>query len=48
MQVTVQPLDTLQDSARLGFDDGFHHQLSIAVHYRNRNGFLVNVHADIT
>jgi hypothetical protein len=47
MQVTAYSLDKLQDGARLGFDDGFHHQFSIAFHHCNRNGFFVNVHADI-
>src|SRR6266851_3086282 len=47
MQVTVYSLDTLQDGARLGFDDRLHHHFSLAVHHRNRNRFFVNVHADI-
>src|ERR1700730_7396831 len=46
MQVTVYSLDTLQDGARLGFDDRLHHHFSLAVHHRNRNRFFVNVHAN--
>src|SRR5271157_3354171 len=46
-QVTVYSLDTLQDGARLGFDDRLHHHFSLAVHHRDYNRFLVNVHANI-
>ena len=47
MQVTVYSLDTLQDGARLGFDDRLHHHFSLAVHHRNRNRFFVHIHARI-
>src|SRR5580704_15652729 len=46
-QVTVYSLDTLQDGARLGFNDRLHHHFSLAVHHRDYNRFLVNVHANI-
>jgi len=47
VQIPSQAGKELQDGACLGFDDGFHQQLSPAVHHRQGNRFFVNVHADI-
>ncbi len=46
-QIPVQPVDELQNGARLGLDDAFHHDLPTRVHHCDRNTFLVHVHADI-
>jgi hypothetical protein len=47
LQVSAQPVDKLQNRAGFRFDDGFHHQLPGRIHHRDRNAFLVNIHADI-
>ena len=44
--VSAQPLDKLQNGHRLRFDDGLHYQLSCGVHHRDRDRFLVDVHAN--
>src|SRR5271156_5105207 len=46
-QVSVQPIDKLQNHAGLRLDDTFHHDLSCTIPHRNRNAFLVHIHADI-
>jgi len=40
-------VDKLQNHAGFGFDDAFHHHLAGNIHDRNRNTFLVDIHADI-
>ena len=40
-------MDELQNTAGLGFDDGFHDQLPTAIQDGDHNRFLVHVHADI-
>ena len=47
LQISAQPVDKLQKDAGFGLDDAFHHDLSSSIHDRDRNAFLVNVHADI-
>jgi hypothetical protein len=47
LQISAQPVDELQNDARFSLDDAFHHDLSRSIHDRDRNAFLVNVHADI-
>ena len=46
-EIAKSSLDKLQDGARLGFDDRFHYQFSLAVHHCDGNRFFVHVHADI-
>jgi hypothetical protein len=47
MHVPAKPFDKLQDHARFRFDDTFHHDLAGSIPDRDRNAFLVHVHADI-
>ena len=47
LQISAQPIDKLQNHARFGLDHAFHHDLSGTIHHRNRNAFLVHIHADI-
>ena len=47
MHVSAQPIDKLQDRARFRLDDAFHHDLAGSIPDRDRNTFLVHVHADI-
>src|SRR5215470_10943386 len=47
MHVSAQPLDKLYDHARPGFDDTFHHDLAGSIPNRDRDVFLMHVHADI-
>jgi hypothetical protein len=44
--VSGQPLN-LQNHAGFGLDDPFHHDLSCTIYHRNRNAFLVHIHADM-
>jgi hypothetical protein len=47
MQLAPQTVDKLQNAARFGFHDRFHHQLATAIQDGDDNRFLVHVHADI-
>jgi predicted xylose isomerase-like sugar epimerase len=47
VQISVQPVDELQNHAGFCFDDAFHHHLAGGVPHSNRNTFLVHIHADI-
>jgi hypothetical protein len=40
-------LDELDDRGRLGLQQAFHDQLVTRIHHSNRDGGLMNVHADI-
>jgi hypothetical protein len=40
-------LDELDDRGRLGLQQAFHDQLASSIHHGNRDGGLMNVHADI-
>jgi hypothetical protein len=46
-QISAQPVDELQDGARLGLDDAFHHHLAEGVPHGYRNTFRVHIHTDI-
>jgi hypothetical protein len=47
VQAPALPLDKLENSAGLGFDDAFHHQLASRIHGRDGDAFPVDIHADI-
>jgi hypothetical protein len=47
MQLSAQPVDKVQNDVRFGLDHAFHHDLSSSIPDRNRNTFLVHIHADI-
>src|SRR6266478_2422748 len=47
LQLSTQPVDKVQNDVRFGLDHAFHHDLSSIVTNRNRNTFLVHIHADI-
>src|SRR6202522_2137311 len=47
LQISAQPIDKLQNHAGLGLDHAFHHNLSGSIPHRNRNTFLMHIHADI-
>src|SRR5947209_10950306 len=47
VQAPAESLDKLENGAGLGFEDGFHHQLAGRIQDRDRDRFLVNIHADI-
>ena len=47
MHVSTQPIDKLQNRARFRLDDAFHHDLPGSISDRDRNTFLVHIHADI-
>src|SRR5450755_3097879 len=47
LQIATQPVDKLQNGARFGLDDTFHHHLAGEIQNCDRNAFLVHVHADI-
>src|SRR6516164_7311897 len=42
-QISAQPVDELQNGARFGLDDAFHHYLADRVPHTNRNAFLVHI-----
>jgi hypothetical protein len=46
-QISAQPVEELQNAARLGLDDTLHHDLADGVPHANRNAFHVHIHADI-
>jgi hypothetical protein len=43
----MQSSDELDDRGCLGLQQTFHDQLATPIHHGNRNGGLMNVHADI-
>src|SRR5215469_5567536 len=45
--LSAQPIDKVQDHVRFGFDDTFHHDLPGSIPDRDRDAFLMHVHADI-
>ena len=47
VHVSAQPFEKLQNRARFRLDDAFHHDLPSIIPDRDRNAFLVHVHADI-
>jgi hypothetical protein len=47
LQISSQSVDKLQNHAGFGFDDAFHYHLAGKIQDRNRNAFLVHIHADI-
>src|SRR6266478_5603615 len=47
LQLSTQPVDKVQNDVRFGLHHAFHHDLSSIVTNRNRNTFLVHIHADI-
>src|SRR6266403_18454 len=47
LQLSTQPVDKVQNDVRFGLDHAFHHDLSSSIPDRNRNTFLVHIHADI-
>src|SRR6266851_1759437 len=47
LQLTAQPVDKIQNDVRFRLDHTFHHELPGIIPDRNRNAFLVHVHADI-
>jgi hypothetical protein len=47
MHVSAQPIDKLQDQVRFRLDDAFHDYLAGSISDRDRNAFLVHIHADI-
>src|SRR6202021_2953662 len=47
MQLTAQAVDKFQNDVRFRLDHTFHHELPGIIPDRNRNAFLVHVHADI-
>src|SRR6266404_368369 len=47
IQVSAQSIEKLQNHAGFRFDHAFHHDLSGSIHDRDRNTFLMHVHADI-
>src|ERR1700722_19940549 len=47
LQLSVKPMDKVQNHVRFGLDHAFHHDLSGSIPDRNRNAFLVHIHADI-
>jgi hypothetical protein len=42
-QISAQPVDELQNGARFGLDDAFHHYLADRVPHTYRNAFLVHI-----
>src|SRR5258705_13093735 len=46
-QISTQPVDELQNGARIGLDDAFHHRLADRVPNCNRNTLRVYIHPDI-
>ncbi len=46
-QSSLQSLDELNDRGCFGLQQAFHDQLALSIHHGNRNGGLMNVHADI-
>src|SRR5713101_1147498 len=47
LQLSPQPVDKVQNAVRFGLDHAFHHDLPGIIPDRNRNTFLVHIHADI-
>src|SRR5258708_33332881 len=47
MQLTAQPVHKIQNDVGFRLDHTFHHQLPGIIPDRNRNAFLVHIHADI-
>jgi hypothetical protein len=47
VQIATQSVEKLQNYTGFRLDDAFHHHLAGGVHHRNRNTFLVHIHADI-
>src|SRR5262249_1366418 len=45
--LSTQSINKLQDHARFGLDDAFHHDFAGSIPDRDRDAFLVHVHADI-
>jgi len=46
-QSSLQSLDELHNRGCFGLQQAFHDQLALSAHHGNRNGGLMNVHADI-
>jgi hypothetical protein len=47
VQVSTHPTEKLQNHAGFRLDHAFRYDLSRTIHHRNRNAFLVHIHADI-
>jgi len=47
VQVSAQAIDKPQNHAGFRLDYTFHYDLSCIIYHRNRNAFLVRIHADI-
>jgi hypothetical protein len=47
VHISAQPVDKLQNGARFGLDDAFHHHLAGRIQNCDRNAFLMHVQADI-
>src|SRR5216683_1565469 len=47
VQIPAQSVDTLQNHTGFRLDDAFHHDLPSRIHHRDRNAFLMHIHADI-
>jgi len=47
LDLSALPIDKAQDRVRFGFDDAFHHDLAGSIPDRDRDAFLMHVHADI-
>jgi len=47
MHVSAEPFEKLHDHVRFRLDDTFHHDLAGSIPNRQRNAFLVHIHADI-